>query len=84
MIQTRYEDIKLTTESNKDYTIEVEVDYSIDRNYGADADGNRGKTEAFIDDIKIRTVLNKDGDDLFPRLKKRTIDKLYEYCRSSL
>ena len=38
------------------FTLEVEVEYHIDSNYGADADGQRGIERTFIDDVKIISI----------------------------
>jgi len=46
------------------YTAEVTVYISSDSNYGADADGNRGIYREFIDDIKIDSVTNENGEEV--------------------
>jgi len=56
--------------------IEVECEYSVCvENYGADADGNRGQKEAFLDHLVIKTSEYVDTD-LFKEIfqyAKRTI-----------
>lgn len=37
------------------------VDYSVDEQYGADADGNRGAPRTFIDDVIIDSVVDESG-----------------------
>lgn len=41
------------------YEANVSVVYHDESNYGADADGNRGTTRRFIDDVIIRGVIDK-------------------------
>lgn len=42
----------------------VTVDYSVDKNYGADADGNRGIEKLFINDVVIHSILDCDGVEI--------------------
>lgn len=39
-----------------EYNCVVDVDFHVDPNYGADADGNRGAPRRFIDDVKLIDV----------------------------
>lgn len=48
------------------YRAEVEVDYIVDKNYGADADGNRGIEKLFINDVKVRNIIDFDGNEFYP------------------
>lgn len=41
---------------NQDLVATVEIDEYVDHNYGADADGNRGVSKRFIEDISIKEV----------------------------
>jgi len=38
------------------YSIYARIDYSVDSNYGADADGNRGEVRTIVDDVVIIEV----------------------------
>lgn len=39
-----------------EYQCVVDVEFHVDEDYGADADGNRGEPRLFIDDVKILDV----------------------------
>lgn len=81
----------LQEEPLKDFEIEVKVSYQaiVDKKWGADADGNRGITMEYVDDIEF-TVCNLQGDDItehirtnFPtdykHLEERAIDLAKEF-----
>jgi hypothetical protein len=44
------------------YSVNAELLISIDNNYGADADGNRGMPVIFLDDIMLTSV-NVNGEN---------------------
>ena len=39
------------------------VHYHIDRRYGEDADGNRGESRTFVDDVEDAKAYKSNGDD---------------------
>ncbi len=54
--------VKLST--GKSVTSEVDIEYSLERNYGADADGNRGMDVTFCDGITIHNTEFADDDSM--------------------
>lgn len=44
-----------------EYLITVEFNYTIDDQYGADADGGRATTRVFLDDITILEVIRENS-----------------------
>lgn len=42
------------------YRVHARIDYFIDRNYGADADGGRGESRLFVEDVVLLEV-TEDG-----------------------
>lgn len=50
--------------------IEAEASCHTDDDYGADADGNRGETRHFVDDLKVK-VLDGSGKDITDKLQER-------------
>jgi len=49
---------------DKEYTVKVEIEYSVYTNYGDDADGKRGVERIFINDYEIEYVENEEGEDV--------------------
>jgi len=49
----------------QDFTAEVIVTYTIDKNYGADADGRRGTERLFINNWDILEIIDEDGGEVF-------------------
>ena len=70
----------LTTDLNQ-YEVSGMVDYYTEKNYGADADGNRGWTQTFVDDYEIESIVNKKRKnvELIHRISKETLDKIYAW-----
>ena len=66
--EKQYVKFKLETNINT-YEISGWVVYDVDKNYGADADGNRGTSRTFIDDYDIINIVNIKRPDV--ELKKR-------------
>ena len=46
------------------YTAVCDVDFFLDDQYGADADGNRGLSRAFINSVTICYVMDADGNHI--------------------
>ena len=69
---------------NEIYDVVVEADYSIDKNYGADADGNRGIRRLELNDFDIVSVVGKSERELVKRLPKATIAKLESWAEKQL
>lgn len=44
----------------------VQVDYNVDKNYGADADGGRGIEKLFIDNVEIEGLMDEQGNLVTP------------------
>lgn len=44
------------------FDVSAEVDFSIDHNYGADIDGNRGMKQEFVEDTTITDISETDED----------------------
>ena len=47
--------------ANKDYEVTAEIKYEIDNHYGEDADGNRGMSVSYIDEVDITKIVSDDG-----------------------
>ena len=43
------------------YIAEVQVEYYVDKDYGADADGNRGEARLIIEDYKVLSIRDDAG-----------------------
>lgn len=56
----------------------ITVDYSIDRHYGADADGNRGMEKLFINDITVQNCIDSQANLVGLPLSDRMIDDVWE------
>jgi len=56
-MKSKYINIDLEIETPEldivEYSIHARIDYFIDNSYGADADGNRGTTVTFVEDVEI-------------------------------
>jgi hypothetical protein len=48
------------------FTVEADVELSIEKNYGADIDGNRGVEKTFIDNIDIQSIVEilESGEEI--------------------
>lgn len=46
------------------YYSDAEVDYTVDEHYGEDADGNRGVSRYFIEDVRIINVRDDNENDV--------------------
>ena len=55
----------MVTRNDDEFEISIDgyVVYSVDHNYGADADGNRGVKKIFVEDIKNLSACTVDGED---------------------
>ena len=64
-------DLTVTLKNGKKISAEVEVHYCIDNNYGADADGNRGVSALFIEDVIVDDLTHDDDGN--PLTEEETI-----------
>lgn len=48
------------------FTVEADVELSIEKNYGADIDGNRGVEKTFIDNVDIQCIVEilESGEEI--------------------
>ena len=55
----------MVNRNDDEFEVNIEgwIIYSVDTNYGADADGNRGVKKIFAEDIEDLTAYTVDGDD---------------------
>lgn len=58
------------------YNIEAEYHFVIEDNYGADADGNRGAEQAFLEDYSFE-IFNELGENLTQQIKEKD-NELYK------
>lgn len=59
------------------FTVEARVTWTVDNDYGADADGNRGESRLFIDDVEILSVQDEEGYFIDrPNLKEIISDRI--------
>lgn len=56
----------------------VTVDYSIDKNYCADADGNRGIEKLFINEITVHGCIDSQAALVKFPLSERMLDDIWE------
>lgn len=54
---TKYFDLQWTGPSGATYEVPMVVSYSVESDYGADADGNRGMRKLFLEELYV------DGDE---------------------
>jgi hypothetical protein len=61
-----------------EYEGEVEIEMSHDANYGADADGNRGISQWFVDELEVLNCYDESGMEIevdeIPGLEKAVED----------
>ena len=48
------------------YWANCNISYSIDNNFGSDADGNRGTTRVFLEDVEVLRVEDLSGYTIEP------------------
>lgn len=65
--------------SERVFKINAEISYSIERNYGADMDGNRGVKKAFIDNISFLSIFEKLNNELIKREEKELPTNITDY-----
>ncbi len=65
------------------YSADAEIFYSIDENYGADADGRRGERRVFIEDIAIDIIRNIDGNTIYKtqELIDKAVSEIYDRAK---
>lgn len=83
----RKESVNLVVVLNngKKISSEVDVFYTIDINYGADADGNRGERGVFIEDVMVKDITHDDdGNKLTDEEATQVIDLLFEAAKISI
>ena len=77
----KFEQLKFTY-LGIEYTTDVAVFMYRDSNYGADADGHRGISMDFIDDIKIEKVRDLIGEDVseevWEKMEEGIIEAVYK------
>lgn len=62
----------------REYLAVCDVEYSIDKDYGSDADGGRGSERMFIDHVEIIYVLDESGNNVAnynEKFKEAVIEK---------
>ncbi len=53
----------------------VTVDYDVEKNWGADADGNRGVEKLFINDVIIHAIVDHDSVEIIiPEERREDIE----------
>ena len=88
MIITLNKEFTIELESGKTATAEVIITATFDTSYGADADGNRGSSGWFIDDIEFAVPETYDDGSLmkegyeFAELLNEVVDE-YEWSFSA-
>ena len=66
------------------YDVTADIDYSVDSDYGADADGNRGTAQAQLEEITITSVIDIDDNQItFDDLDEAIRDGMTEHARTS-
>jgi hypothetical protein len=70
----------ITTLASDDveYDIKGEVEYHMERDYGADADGNRGVDTIQVDRVEIVYIKNENGEVSTPELRGQAERKIRE------
>ncbi len=61
------------------YEANVTVDYDIDQNYGADADGNRGVERLFINEITVQNCIDSKATLVELPLSENMMDEIWGY-----
>lgn len=56
----------------------VTVDYSLDKNYGADTDNQRGVEKLFINEIKVHACLDGQATLVDLPLSEKMMDDIWE------
>ena len=64
----------------REYIITVNIEWSYDPDFGADADGNRGMATWFLEEFEITDIESiKTGNDIpVSRLSQDYLDKIYD------
>ena len=68
-----------------EYDVDVSIRYHIDKNYGADADGNRGIERVFYDGVEIDFVTEEGieihpGPELVAEIESEVAERFMELC----
>ena len=53
-------------EDINEYEVSVDIDYSVDDNFGADADNRRGETRLFVEKVTITSIYDLDNNSIDP------------------
>ncbi len=77
-MDTRSIEITVTLSTGKRVTSEVDIEYTLERNYGADADGNRGMDVTFCDGLTIHNTEFADDDSLLSADERIEAESLLE------
>ena len=60
------------------YIVGLKVETITDNNYGADADGNRGTSQTFINDYSVEAIMNGAGEDVTDKFSDVDIEDIGE------
>jgi len=63
MTKTFQYEFDMADEGTETWDVQIEYSTVTDRNYGADADGNRGMEVTFIEDVKFQ-IFDPKGKDI--------------------
>lgn len=77
-MDTRSIEITVKLASGKLVTSEIDIHYSLERNYGADADGNRGMDVTFCDGFTIHNTEFADDDSMLSADERVEAESLLE------
>ncbi len=77
-MDTRSIEITVTLSTGKRVTSEVDIEYTLERNYGADADGNRGVDVTFCDGLTIHNTEFADDDSMLSADERIEAEQLLE------
>ena len=75
---------------DKDYETDVTIYFTVDTEYGSDADGNRGIYKKFIDEMVIERLIDSGGnniidiqEDLYDYISEESNAKFFEGSEST-
>lgn len=77
--------LQLRDDNNEEIEVTAEADFELDTNYGADADGNRGRRVWELTSLEIKLPQNKDEtltieekSRLYAQAEEKIWDKLFK------
>lgn len=71
-------DLTVSISSGEDVTVEVTVSAYNERHYGADADGRRGESAWFIDDVSFEIPNCDNSNNTLSQDEKNEVEKLID------